>query len=158
MRGLQRFVAAVVALAAVAAAAFAADGPGSGTSPNAAMTPAQVALAFEWAIDVERSAHGLPHLQVDFVESVSALNWSSLMAMTGTLAEDPSTRASIAAYDPAWQAFGENVGVGPTPEAIEAALMASPPHRANILGNFTHMGVGAVIANGTVWLTERCFR
>jgi uncharacterized protein YkwD len=36
--------------------------------------------------------------------------------------------------------------------------MASPPHRANILGNFTHMGVGVVIANGRFWVTERFYR
>jgi uncharacterized protein YkwD len=82
----------------------------------------------------------------------------TLMAFTGTLAEDPNSQAAIAAYVPNWQLWGENVGVGPTPQSVEAALMASPPHRANILGNFTHMGVGVVIANGHFWVTERFYR
>ena len=122
------------------------------------MSPATVEVAFEWAIDVERAQHGLGPLIVDGVENAQALSWSSLMAFTGKLAEDPNTQAAIASYDPNWQAFGENVGVGPTPQSIEAALMASPPHRANILGNYTHVGVGVVIANGSIWVTERFYR
>ena len=122
------------------------------------MTPQNIAVAFEWATDVERAAHGLAPLYVDSVENAQAYNWSSLMAFTGTLAEDPNSQAAIASYDPNWQAFGENVGVGATPQSIEAALMASPPHRANILGSYTHMGVGVVIANGRIWVTERFYR
>jgi len=122
------------------------------------MSPQTVAVAFEWAIDVERAQHGLGPLFVDAVETTQAQNWSNLMAFTGTLAEDPNTQAAIASYDPNWQAFGENVGVGPTPQSIEAAFMASPPHRANILGNYTHVGVGIVIAGGRIWVTERFYR
>lgn len=158
MRGLPRFIAAVVALALIAIAAFAAEGPGAAPTFTAAMTPTEVAVAFEWAIDVERSHAGLPGLVVDQVETAQALSWSSLMALTGTLAEDPGSSAAIAAYDPGWQQWGENVGVGSSPESIEAALMASPPHRANILGEYTHMGVGVVIDNGRVWVTERFYR
>ncbi len=40
----------------------------------------------------------------------------------------------------------ENIGWGPghkgTPRRIVKAWMHSPPHRANILGNFDHIGVG----------------
>ena len=79
------------------------------------------------------------------------------MAFTGTLAEDPRA-AAIAAYDPSWQGEGENVGVGATPQSIEGAFMASPPHRANILGAYTHVGVGVVVANGRIWVTERFYR
>jgi uncharacterized protein YkwD len=123
------------------------------------MTPASIALAFEWAIDVVRAQADLPALYVDPVMSVQASEWSSEMAFNGALAEDPDPQAAIASYDPSWQAWGENVGVGPTPESIEAAFMASPPHRANMLGNYTHMGVGVVTdASGRVWVTERFYR
>jgi uncharacterized protein YkwD len=158
MRGLRKFVALLAALAAVAATAFAAAGPTSAPTFNASMTPSTVALAFEWAIDVERGQRGLGALNIDQVENAQALNWSSLMAFTGTLGEDPNSQAAIASYQPNWRAFGENVGVGATPQSIEAALMASPPHRANILGNYTHVGVGVVIANGRIWVTERFYR
>jgi uncharacterized protein YkwD len=158
MRGLWKVFAVLVALTALGAATFAAAGPGPAGDPTASMSPAAVTVAFEWAIDVERAHNFLPPLYVDPVESAQAANWSSMMAFTGTLAEDPNSSASIAEYDPNWQAWGENVGVGPDASAIEAALMASPPHRANILGNFTHMGVGVVITNGRIWVTERFFR
>jgi uncharacterized protein YkwD len=37
--------------------------------------------------------------------------------------------------------------------------MASPPHRANILGNYSHMGVGVAIdGSGRVWVTERFYQ
>ena len=157
MRGIRKVLAVALALAALAAAAFAAAGPTGAPSGTAQMTPASVALAFEWAIDIERAHNGLPALYVDSVENAQAVNWSSLMAFTNTLAEDPHSQAAIASYDPNWRAWGENVGVGPTPQSVEAAFMASPPHRANILGNFTHMGVGVVIANGRIWVTERFY-
>jgi uncharacterized protein YkwD len=158
MRGIRKVLAVALALAALAAAAFAAAGPSGAPSGTAQMTPASVALAFEWAIDIERAHNGLPALYVDGVENAQAVNWSSLMAFTGTLAEDPNSQAAIASYDPNWRAWGENVGVGPTPQSVEAAFMASPPHRANILGNYTHMGVGVVMTNGRIWVTERFYR
>jgi hypothetical protein len=118
MRGLHKVLAVLVALAALAAAAFAAAGPGVAPVSTAAMTPASVALAFEWAIDFERGQRGLPALVVDAVETTQAAKWSTLMAFTGTLAEDPNSQAAIAAYVPNWQLWGENVGVGPTPQSV----------------------------------------
>jgi uncharacterized protein YkwD len=158
MRGKWKVLAVPVALATLATTAFAALGPSPAPSTTTAMTAGSVALAFEWAIDIERAHAGLPALFVDPVESAQAVSWSSLMAFTGTLAEDPNSQASIASYDPNWQAWGENVGVGPTPQSVEAAFMASPPHRANMLGNYTHMGIGVVIGPGRIWVTERFYR
>jgi len=159
MRGLHKLFALPVALAALAATAFAAAGPGAVQGAGASMTPASIAVAFEWAIDVQRAQAGLPTLYVSPVMSAQAANWSSVMAATGDLAEDPNSQAAIASFDPSWEEWGENVGVGPTPEAIEAAFVASPPHLANMLGNFTHMGVGVVIdGGGRIWVTERFYR
>jgi uncharacterized protein YkwD len=155
MGALRRAVATILALAAVAAAGFAELGPRSPSSPDAA----RVALAFEWAINVERGHRGLPALYVDNVESAQAQTWSSLMAWSNTLAEDPHFGAAITQYDPSWQEYGENVGVGPTPQSLEGAFMASPPHRANMLGEFTHVGVGvAITTDGRIWVTERFYR
>ena len=42
-----------------------------------------------------------------------------------------------------WSRRGENIAEGyATPAAVIAAWMNSPGHRANILGQYTHMGVG----------------
>ena len=50
--------------------------------------------------------------------------------------------------------WGENVGYGYTPATLETAFMASAPHRANILGQYTQVGVGAATgSNGMLWVT-----
>jgi uncharacterized protein YkwD len=51
-----------------------------------------------------------------------------------------------------WSSVGENVGYGGSVGGIFDALVASSGHRANILGDFTHVGVGAYRdAGGTLW-------
>jgi hypothetical protein len=55
-----------------------------------------------------------------------------------------------------WVIVGENVGSGPSEAVINAAFMASPEHRANILRvAYRQIGVGYVIdRNGTLWVSE----
>jgi len=124
-----------------------------------AMSAAEIAVAFEWSIDVERIVRGLAPLSVDVAVSTQAQVWSGGMALFNTLAEDRFYGAELSAAAPTWRYGGENVGVGPTPASIEAAFMASPPHRANMLGPFTHVGVGVFVdGHGTIWVTERFYR
>jgi uncharacterized protein YkwD len=54
-----------------------------------------------------------------------------------------------------WHYWGENVGVtGGTVADMEAAFMASTPHRANILhSSFRHVAIGAVRVDGVLWVT-----
>jgi uncharacterized protein YkwD len=54
-----------------------------------------------------------------------------------------------------WHYWGENVGVtGGTVGDLEAAFMASTPHRANILHTtFRHVAIGAVRVDGALWVT-----
>src|SRR5205814_7191192 len=55
--------------------------------------------------------------------------------------------------------LAENVGYGPSFDATTSAFYSSPTHRANILGNFTVVGVGvATGSDGTVWVTEEFAR
>jgi len=58
-----------------------------------------------------------------------------------------------------WQRIGENIAAGyPTPEAVIAAWLASPGHRANLLSaDYTEMGVGMVsvaTGYGTYWAAD----
>ena len=147
---------------ALATAAVVVGGAAMGTAAPAAAAPntmsAQLAYDFEWAIDVERAQVGLGPLVVDPVVSQQALEWSGGMALFNTLVEDRLYVAEMSSAVPAMSRYGENVGVGPTAASVEAAFMASPPHRANMLGNYTHMGVGVFVAgNGMVWVTERFY-
>ena len=54
-----------------------------------------------------------------------------------------------------WRYWGENVGVtGGTIGDLEAAFMASSPHRHNILNRtFQHVAIGAVRVDGALWVT-----
>lgn len=55
-----------------------------------------------------------------------------------------------------WTRIGENVGRGPSVEAIHNAFMNSPTHRNNLMGDYDALGVGVKIsADGTVYVTQR---
>jgi uncharacterized protein YkwD len=57
---------------------------------------------------------------------------------TGT-PEDRARRAKVLASK-----FGENIGLGPTPESVHQGLMDSPGHRMNmLLPEYTHVGIAA---------------
>jgi hypothetical protein len=52
-----------------------------------------------------------------------------------------------------WYALGENVGFGGSAETLHLAFMDSPPHRANILGDYNYVGIGSVQDGPLVWAT-----
>jgi uncharacterized protein YkwD len=148
-------------LAPPAAAAGAPAGAGAGApagAPVAGVAPV-IATEFAWAVEVERTERGLPPLLVDASVSAGAQEWSGGMALFDALVHDHGYSTELSTIDPGWQAEGENVGVGPTPQSIEAAFVASPDHLANMLGDYTHMGVGAFVDGaGRIWVTERFYR
>ena len=78
------------------------------------------------------------------------------MSHTGTDGSDAGTRIVQSGYPT--QAWGENVAGGyTTPDAVMAAWMNSPGHRANIVnGTFTQIGIGLAYAgDGTAyWAME----
>jgi len=54
-----------------------------------------------------------------------------------------------------WRILGENVGRGGDVDSIHQAFMNSAPHRHNILDSrFNQIGVGTVIKNGYIYVTE----
>lgn len=65
-----------------------------------------------------------------------------------------SSNAQLSGYTTGWAKLGENVGMGPNPSLLHQAFMSSPGHRANILGDFDRVGVGAArSADGTLFVT-----
>jgi uncharacterized protein YkwD len=99
-----------------------------------------------------RAANGLPALSVAADLSAVARQQASRMAASGTLAHTPNLPQAVCC----WSSIGENVGEAGSVSALQAAFMASPQHRANILsGTYTQIGVGvAVDAKGTMWASE----
>lgn len=123
--------------------------------PAEAAVPApDVEAALLASANAVRAAQGLPALQPDGGLAAGARSWSTQMAAAGVLSHDGSYTVLGAA------SWGENVGatsnLGDPAGALHAAFMASDAHRANILNpRFTLAGMGAVVAGGRVWVTQR---
>lgn len=101
-------------------------------------------------INASRSANGLPALANHGSLVSFARNHS--VAMAGTDSIWHSSNLGSAASG--WSRIGENVGRGPNVPTLHAAFMASSGHRANILGDFTHAGVGTYVTDaGMMYVT-----
>lgn len=99
-------------------------------------------------MNADRQAYGLGTLRVDSQLSQAAQARSAYLAGQGRIfhvtapAGTPWPNLTQAGYK--YVSAGENLALGiETPEALEARWMASPTHRANILGShYEDVGVG----------------
>lgn len=112
----------------------------------------------------ERTERGKPVLRtVTGLRNIST-NWSRAMARRQTLSHNPRrVRQVDSEVTTRWRNLGENVGYAGAPgetnrqlaRRVHRALMKSPGHRANILGDYNRIGVGTRIdAQGTLWVTQ----
>ena len=53
-----------------------------------------------------------------------------------------------------WRRWGENIASAPDIFWAQSSLEASPGHYANMVGEFTHIGIGVHVQGGQVWLTQ----
>jgi uncharacterized protein YkwD len=108
--------------------------------------------AFVAATNQARAAAGLPGVSVSADLTGAATHQAQSMADAGVLFHTPNLGSGLCC----WAMVGENVGDGPSVAVIQAAFMASPGHRANILrAVYTQIGVGYVIdKRGTLWVSE----
>ena len=117
-------------------------------------TPASASSAAEQDsfnhINAERTQRGKSGLTWSQSLADIAREHSADMAKRGELFHNDNLGDQVQG----WSALGENVGEGLDESSIHAALMDSSSHRANILGSFTRVGVGAVWADGELWLTQ----
>lgn len=105
------------------------------------------------ALKVDRHAHGLRMLPTQADAQRHAQAWAEKLARDNKLSHS-DLRASIKT---GYCSLGENVGYGSSVEVIEAAYMASPDHRANILNTkWNGVGVGHA-TNGTRVFTVQVF-
>jgi uncharacterized protein YkwD len=106
------------------------------------------------ATNASRTNHDLHKVWINRTMSDLARKHSLAMANANSLfhTSDPA-RYYLKGID--WHYWGENVGVtGGTVRDLEAAFMASTPHRANILHtSFHHVAIGAVRVDGALWVT-----
>jgi uncharacterized protein YkwD len=105
-------------------------------------------------INAERAGEGLPALRLNGAAASVARSWSTRMAGSG-MSHNPNLAADLrAAGATSWTTCGENVGYGGSVDQVHSVSMGSGVHRANILNpQFSEVGVGAVVADGRVWVT-----
>jgi hypothetical protein len=81
-----------------------------------------------------------------------ALGWARQLAANGALSHNPSYSSQIPA---GWSGAAENVAQGyPTAQAVHNGWMDSAGHRANILGDYTDIGIALLDAGGSTWAVE----
>lgn len=133
--------------AAMLGATFAlpvAAGEGSNTPDPAAEQD------FLGRINAERNSRGLRALSWHAAAASVARNHSEDMARDGRIYHNDRLGSQMSG----WASLGENVGVGPSTSALHGAFMGSETHRNNILGDFTHLGVGVIERDGSLWVTQ----
>jgi uncharacterized protein YkwD len=102
-----------------------------------------------------RKRAGVPPLSVNSGLRDVARRHAEEMAVSKTLSHSPDFAGRVSVVVPNWQRIGENVGYGSTMQAIHDSFMASPGHRANILGNYNIVGVGVSRDEaGRYWVVE----
>lgn len=103
--------------------------------------------AFHAEVNALRSAQGLAPLGRHGGLDAEARAWARGMAESGALGH-----SDLARLLPPWSAVAENVAVGGSVGGIFGSLADSAAHRSNMLGDYTHIGVGAwVDGEGTIW-------
>jgi uncharacterized protein YkwD len=113
--------------------------PAPGVSPVPA--PSAAAAPLVAAINAERARAGLTALAEDPAASRLAASWAESMAAAQVMVHG-NFGDRIARVFPG-RAAGEDIAAGqPDVASVVRSWMDSPPHRANILGPFTTIGVG----------------
>lgn len=78
-----------------------------------------------------------------------AANWAATMAANEDLSHNPNYSSEIPG---GWVAAAENVAQGyPTGASMHDGWMNSGGHRANILGDYTDIGIAFLSSGGTTW-------
>lgn len=116
--------------------------------------PASAAPADDIAglINQARWANGQAGLIRNPAMDQVAADWAAQMAASGTMSHNPDYSTQIPG---GWSAAAENVAQGyPTGAAMHDGWMGSPGHRANILGDYTDVGIAFVSSGGTTWGVE----
>jgi uncharacterized protein YkwD len=106
--------------------------------------------SFTSLINSHRNANGLAALSRNSGLDAEARAWSKQMAANGGL-----SHSNLGRFLPPWSSVGENVAVGGSVSSIFGGLTDSSGHNANMLGDFTHFGIGVwVDSDGAVWTTH----
>ncbi|MDH4116056.1 MAG: S-layer homology domain-containing protein [Acidimicrobiia bacterium] len=119
--------------------------------PMAAMAATSDADQLIDLINGERTSRGLSPLVEHADLNAGAQSQAQAIADAGELFHNPD----LGSVTTGWRVIGENVAYASSVSVAHTALMNSPSHRDNILNSgYTHVGVGVVVENNTVWVAE----
>ena len=108
---------------------------------RAAGAPSAARDALFAAINAQRTDRGLAAFLADPALDDMAQSWAGTMALTGTMTHGDFPGRITQFYPNS--AAGEDIAEGAIDvPAVVDLWMGSLPHRAKILGDFNHMGVG----------------
>lgn len=109
-------------------------------------------------VNQDRANNGLKPLTFDSGLRAGALSHSQDMAQNNYFSHTSPTQgdfgARIKASGVKHTSAGENIAEYGSVDQAEAGFMNSPGHRANILGDFTRVGIGIVNKGGTYIITQ----
>jgi uncharacterized protein YkwD len=144
----------IAAVLACGAQLSIASAPPAGAATGTCYTYLSTEKGFARATNKARAAAGLPKLRLDPQLSWVAKYHTKAMARKNSLYH--ATNYQLSHRITRWRVIGENIGEdqGGTVGALQAAFMASPEHKANILdSSYKFVGVGVVIKKGMMWVT-----
>jgi hypothetical protein len=102
-------------------------------------------------VNQARAIEGLPPLADNPALAAVAQAQAVRMASAGILKHNPNLATDICC----WTGLGENVGYGGSIAILDSAFLASPEHRANMMGHYNQIGIGVVTdSHGLVWVSE----
>ena len=126
-------------------------------APAAAAEPSGSAAEVVRLVNEERAKAGLPALTADTALSAAAQQRAQEITVSfqHTRPGGQAWHTVLGAYGVTYMRAGENIAYGQkTSAAVMAGWMNSPGHKANILGDFTRIGVGVYEKNGALYWTQ----
>ena len=106
--------------------------------------------AFELVLR-SRDSHGVSALDWSKRAQDKAQAWAEYLAKKGSL-EHSNLLSGLDGIGV--RAVAENVGYAGSIRDVHEAFMRSPSHKANILGNYNHLGVGVAKSGGRVYVVH----
>ncbi|HRW37883.1 MAG: CAP domain-containing protein [Acidimicrobiales bacterium] len=109
-------------------------------------------------INASRSHAGLGVVVGNAQAMDKAQRWAAHMAATGVIEHTGGGSRLSTDGLPRWCAVGENVGSATSTATLHDRFLASPAHRANILGPYDHVGTGVVRQGDLVYGVQIFYR
>jgi len=104
-------------------------------------------------INQVRANVGLGPLALDANISLVSRDWSQQMSTGGFFEHRPSDQLNVM-MPAGWLKWGENIASASNIMVAQDELEKSPGHYANMVGDYTHIGVGIYRSGGYVWVTQ----